>query len=151
MESEIKYFEGGIRRRDQTDPKAVVKLRDCDIPKTKTELQSFFVSANYYYVFLPCHAKLVAPLHPIAGTGPSFLWARVERQQASNSIKVALTEATALALRDTEGEVVLNTDASGVAFSGILYQWQGPPESLKLRPIVFESKKLTPTQAKYGL
>ena len=59
-------------------------------------------------------------------------------------------EATALAQPDTEGEFVLDTDASGVAISGILHQWQGPPESRKLRPIVFGSKKLTSTQAKYG-
>ena len=63
---------------------------------------------------------------------------------------MALMEATALAQPDTEGEFVLDTDASGVAISGILHQWQGPPESRKLRPIVFGSKKLTSTQAKYG-
>ena len=59
-------------------------------------------------------------------------------------------EATALTQPDTEGEFVLDTDASGVAISGILHQWPGPPESRNLRPIVFGSKKLTSTQAKYG-
>ena len=82
-------------------------------------------------------------------TGSPFLWGE-EQQRAFNSIKVALMEATALAQPDTEGEFVLDTDASGVAISGILHQWQGPPESRKLRPIVYGSKKLTSTQAKYG-
>ena len=41
-------------------------------------------------------------------------------------------------------------DASAVAISGILHQWQGPPEKRCLRPIVYGSKKLTATQAKYG-
>ena len=49
----------------------------------------------------------------------------------------------ALAQPDTEGEFVLDTDATGVAISGILHQWQGLPENRKLRPIVFGSKKLT--------
>ena len=33
-------------------------------------------------------------------------------------------EATALEQPGTEGEFVLDTDASGVAISGILHQWQ---------------------------
>ena len=33
---------------------------------------------------------------------------------------------------------------------GILHQWQGPPGQRRLRPIVYGSKKLTTTQAKYG-
>ena len=104
--------------------------------------------ANYYRDFIPWHAKLVAPLHAMTGTGSPFLWEE-EQQQDFNSIKVALSEATALAQPDTEGEFVLDTDASGVAISGIFHQWQGP-ESRKLLPNVFRSKKLSPTQAKYG-
>ena len=46
--------------------------------------------------------------------------------------------------------MVLDTDASDVAISGILHQWQEPPESRKLQPVVFRSKKLTPTHSKYG-
>ena len=150
MKSEIKYL-GRVVSADgiKPDPKAVAKLKDWDIPRTKTELQSFLGFANYYRDFIPWHAKLVAPLHAMTGAGSSFLWGE-EQQRAFNSIKVALMEATALAQPDTEGEFVLDTDASGVAISGILHQWQGPPESRKLRPIVFGSKKLTSTQAKYG-
>ena len=150
MKSEIKYL-GRVVSADgiKPDPKAVTKLKEWDIPRTKTELQSFLGFANYYRDFIPWHAKLVAPLQAITGGASSFLWGE-EQQRAFNSIKVALMEATALAQPDTEGEFVLDTDASGVAISGILHQWQGPPESRKLRPIVFGSKKLTATQAKYG-
>ena len=45
---------------------------------------------------------------------------------------------------------MLDTDASAVAISGILHQWQGPPGERRLKPIVYGSKKLTTTQAKYG-
>ena len=41
--------------------------------------------------------------------------------------KKGLIEATALEQPDFEGAFVLDTDASAVAMSGILYQWQGPP------------------------
>ena len=57
-------------------------------------------------------------------------------------------EATALEQPNNEGEFVLVTDASVVAISGILHQWQGPPESRTLRPIVVGIKKQTSTQAK---
>ena len=45
---------------------------------------------------------------------------------------------------------MLDTDASAVAISGILHQWQGPPGERRLRPILYGSKKLTATKAKYG-
>ena len=70
--------------------------------------------------------------------------------KAFNEIKKALIEATALAQPDSEGKFVLDTDASAVAISGILHQWQGPPGERRLRPIVYGSKKLTTTQAKLG-
>ena len=73
-----------------------------------------------------------------------------EQQLAFNGIKVAMIEATALAQPDSEGEFVLSSDASGGAISEILHQWQRLPDNRKLRSIVFGSKKLTPTQAKYG-
>ena len=66
------------------------------------------------------------PLHAITGLGATFAWGD-EEQRAFNAIKLALIVATALAQPDSEGEFVLDTDASAVAISGILHQWQGPP------------------------
>ena len=143
MKSEIKYLgrvvsAGGVK----PDPKAVAKLRDWEIPRNKTEMQSFLGFANYYREFNPWHAKLVAPLHAVTGLNVTFTWGP-EQQKAFNEIKKALIEATALAQPDSEGEFV-------VAISGILHQWQAPPGERRLRPIVYSSKKLTTTQAKYG-
>ena len=45
---------------------------------------------------------------------------------------------------------MLNTDASAVAISGILHQWQSLPCKNRLRPVVYSSKKLSASQAKYG-
>ena len=66
------------------------------------------------------------PLHAITGLGATFAWGD-EQQHAFNAIKLALIEATALAQLDSEGEFVLDTDASAVTISGFLPQWQGPP------------------------
>ena len=150
MKSEIKYLGRVVSAEGvKPDPKAVAKLRDWDIPRNKTEMQSFLGFANYYREFIPWHAKLVAPLHAVTGVNATFTWG-TEQQLAFNEIKKALMDATALAQPDSEGEFVLDTDASAVAISGILHQWQGPPGERRLRPIVYGSKKLTATQAKYG-
>ena len=81
----------------------------------------------------------MAPLHAITGIKATFAWG-TEQQLASNEIKKALVDATALAQPDSEGEFVLDIDASAIAISG----------ERRLRPIVYGSKKLTATQAKYG-
>ena len=150
MKSEIKCLGRVVSAEGiKPDPKAVAKLRDWEVPRNKAEMQSFLGFANYYREFFPWHAKLVAPLHAITGLGATFAWWD-EQQQAFNAVKLALIEATALAQPDSEGEFVLDTDASAVAISGILHQWQGPPGERRLRPIVYGSKKLNATQAKYG-
>ena len=86
MKSEIKYL-GRVVSADgiQPDPKAVTKLRGWDIPRTKTELQSFLGFANYYRDFIPWHAKLVAPLHAMTGTGSSFLWGEEQQRRQHQS------------------------------------------------------------------
>ena len=150
MKPEIKYLGRVVSAEGvKPDPKAVAKLRDWDIPHNKTEMQSFLGFANYYREFIPWHAKLVAPLHAVTGLNSTFAWGPGQ-QKAFNEIKTALIEATALAQPDSEGEFVLDTDASAVAISGFLHQWQGAPGERRLRPIIYGSKKLTTTQAKYG-
>ena len=137
--SEIKYLGHVVSAEGvRPDPKAVAKLRDWEIPRNKTEVQSFLGFANYYREFIPWHAKLVAPLHAITGTRATFAWGS-EQQLAFNEVKKALIDATALAQPDSEGEFGLDIDASAVAISWILHQWQGPPGERRLRPIVYGS------------
>ena len=126
MKSEIKYLGRVVSAEGiKPDPKAVSKLRDWEIPRNKTEMQSFLGFANYYREFIHWHAKLVARLHAITGIKATFAWG-TEQQLAFNEIKKALIDATALAQPDSEGDFMLDTDASAVAISGILHQWQGP-------------------------
>ena len=75
-----------VPRRNKPDPKAVAKLRDWEIPRNKTEMESFLGFANYYHEFIPWHAKLVAPLHAITGLKATFAWGS-EQQLAFNEIK----------------------------------------------------------------
>ena len=75
MKSEIKYLGRVVSAEGvKPDPKAVAKLRDWEIPRNKTEMQSFLGFANYYREFSPWHAKLVAPLHAVTGLNVTFTW-----------------------------------------------------------------------------
>ena len=56
------------------DPKAVSILRDCEVPRNRTELQSLLGFANNYREFIPWLAKLVTPLHALTGLGQTFAW-----------------------------------------------------------------------------
>ena len=100
MKSEIKYSGRVVSAEGvKPDAKAVAKVRDWEIPRTKTEMQSFLEFANYYREFVPWHAKLVAPLHAVAGLNVTFAWGP-EQQKVFNEIKKARIEATALAQPD---------------------------------------------------
>ena len=97
MKSEIMYLGRVVSAEGvKPDPKAVAKLCDWGISRNKTEKQSFWGFANYYREFIPRHAKLVAPLHAVAGLNVTFAWGP-EQHKAFNEIKKTLIEATALA------------------------------------------------------
>ena len=75
MNSEIKYLGRVVSAEGiKLDPKAVSKLRDWEVPRKKTELQSYLGFANYNSEFIPWHPKLVAPLHAITVLGATFAW-----------------------------------------------------------------------------
>ena len=143
MKSEIKYL-GRVVSAEGIKPDliAVTKLHDLEVSRNKTELLSFSGFANCYCELFPWYAKLVAPLHAITGLGAAFGWGL-----SSNRLS---TLSPALAKPVSEGEIVLDTDASAVAISGKLHQWQGPPGKRRVRPIVYCSKTLNVTQAEYG-
>ena len=59
MKSEIKYLGRVVSAEGiKPDPKPISKLRDWEIPRNKTEMQSFLGFAKYYREFIPWHAKL---------------------------------------------------------------------------------------------
>ena len=78
-----------------------------------------------------------------------FCWEE-RHQEAFDSVKQALYDATTLAAPNEQGRFVLDTDASTVAIAGILHQEQEYNGKTILRPIVYGRKSLTKTQLNYG-
>ena len=65
-------------------------------------------------------------------------------------MKTALTSRPVLALPDEHGDFVVDTDASAVAISGILHQWQMIDSKKKLCVISYGSRGLRAAERNYG-
>ena len=150
MRTETKYLGRVVSAEGiKPDPAAVSKIQEWMPPRNKEELQSFLGFANYYRDFIPFHAAKVQPMQELLRKNQHFYW-KEKHQEAFDSLKQALADATALAAPNEEGRFVLDTDASAVAIAGILHQEQQYNGKTILRPIVNGSKSLTRTQMNYG-
>ena len=150
MRTETKYLGRVVSAEGiKPDPAAVSKIQEWMPPRNKEELQSFLGFANYYRDFIPFHAAKVQPMQELLRKNQHFYW-KEKHQEAFDSVKQALADATALAAPNEEGRFVLDTDASAVAIAGILHQEQEYNGKTILRPIVYGSKSLTRTQMNYG-
>ena len=150
MRTETKYLGRVVSAEGiKPDPAAVSKIQEWMPPRNREELQSFLGFANYYRDFIPFHAAKVQPMQELLRKNQHFYW-KEKHQEAFDSVKQALADATALAAPNEEGRFVLDTDASAVAIAGILHQEQQYNGKTILRPIVYGSKSLTRTQMSYG-
>ena len=150
MRTETKYLGRVVSAEGiKPDPAPVSKIKEWMPPRNKEELQSFLGFANYYRDFIPFHAAKVQPMQELLRKNQHFYW-KEKHQEAFDSVKQALADATALAAPNEEGRFVLDTDASAVAIAGILHQEQQHNGKTILRPIVYGSKSLTRTQMNYG-
>ena len=150
METHVKFLgrvvsEEGI----QPDIADVEKIRNWETPDSKTKLESFIGFANYYREFIKNFADIVSPLNKYKGKNQEFGWDD-DAQEAFDKLKLALTTAPVLALPDEEGHFVLDTDASRVAISGILHQWQTINGKDKLVVINYASRGLKGSERKYS-
>ena len=115
-------------------------------PTTVKATQEFLGMINYYRRFIPRMADLTTPLSEILKNKPKKLTWGPDQQQAFDSIKTALSEATTLTYLDSKAPLRLTTDASKVACGAVLEQVvNGSPE-----PIAFFSRKLTDTERRYS-
>ena len=75
MKSEITFLGRVVSAEGvKPNPKAVAKLRGWQIPRNKTEMQSFMGFANFYREFIPWHGMLVSPLHSMKVDNQALSW-----------------------------------------------------------------------------
>ena len=132
------------------DPEAVEAVPTWKASKTDTQLMSFLGFANYYREFIKGYADKIYPMQQLKrNKGKKFNWTD-EAHVSFENIKRELCEAPVLGMPTEKGMIVLNTDASVVAISGILHQEQEWNRRTVFRPLAYGSKVLSETGMKYG-
>jgi hypothetical protein len=150
MEREIKFLGRLINEEGiQPDKENIDKVRRWGTPTSTKEVESFIGLANYYREYVQDFASIAAPLNRLKKKGVPFEWSD-EADQAFQKLLETLTAAPILALPNDDGPFVLDTDASVVAISGVLQQYQKWGDGWKLRVIAYGSRSLRTAEVNYG-
>ena len=125
LRDSIKYLGRLVNKHGvRPDPEAVEAVLTWKAPKTDTQQMSFLGFANFYREFVKGYADKIYPMQQLLrNKGKKFTWTD-EAQVSFENIKRELCEAPVLGMPTEKGMFVLDTDASVVAISGILYQEQ---------------------------
>lgn len=131
------HFKDGVRR---PDPKRYSALLEFPLPNDARQLQRFIGMCTFFSNFVPNYADLISPLYAkLKSFSPwkeeeLFCFDELKRSIFSSSLHVPGPDET----------LVLYTDASDIAISGILVTGKG-------QPVQFCSRKLTAAEAKYDI
>jgi transposase InsO family protein len=131
------------------DPIRQQTINTWEPPLDKVQLQSFIQIVQYYREFIPNHVTLITPLKLLQRKHVTYNWDQ-QAQRTFDSLKQILTSEPILREPRPEGKYVLDTDASAVAISGILQQWQTTPYGWKLCVISYGSRALREEERNYG-
>lgn len=117
-------------------------IRDWKRPNTVRDVRQFNGLANFYGKFVPHYSDIMKPLYALTVKGVPFDWTD-QCQSAFNIIKQAMQNDIFLEGFDWNKDVILETDASDVAYAGIISQHD---DNGDLRPILMFSHTFTKEQ-----
>ena len=139
-------FLGHVVNKDGigTDPSKIEAVTSWPCPKSVKEVRSFLGLCSYYRKFVKGFATIAKPLHELTHKDQSFIWT-VDCQKAFDTLKSTLTSSPILAYPSSEGDLILDTDASGVGIGAVLSQIQGDSE----RVIAYYSRTLNQPERQY--
>ena len=148
-QKEMEYLGLKIsHNRIQVADEKKAALREYEAPTTYPSLQRFLGFANYLNSFIPHYASKAAVLTDLLTGGArkkKFIWTAA-CQTAFDQIKAELQAATGLGIPDKRGDLVLETDASGLGVGACLYQLIDE----RLTPLWYLSKKLNRAEQNYS-
>ena len=128
------------------DPKKIKAVQEMQEPTNLTELRRFLGMAYQLSKFVPDMADKSKPLRDLLCTKNAWIL-EASQQQAFDNVKNVLSSAPALALYDPQLETLVSADASSYGLGAIMVQRQSDGS---LRPVVYASRSLTPTEQRYA-
>jgi hypothetical protein len=155
LQEEVEYL-GHVITKDgiKASYSKIEKIRKWPIPKNAEEVRSFLGLCGYYRRLIKNYSALVAPLEKLCleswtkskkkKVNTVFEWT-VNCNYAFENLKDALTSAPVLAFPTSQGEYVLDTDASHSSVGAVLSQLQDGTEHV----IAYASHKLTQAERNY--
>lgn len=143
--SKVNYL-GHIISSDgiQTDPEKLEAVQKWPTPKDKTEVRAFLGLCSYYRRFVKGFAEIAKPLHRLTEDKRQFSWDGT-CEDSFQKLKKHLCETPILGYPQTEGQFIVDTDASNTAIGGVLSQKQGEREVV----IAYFSKSLSKPERNY--
>jgi len=128
----------------EPDPEKISCITTWPEPKNLTELRSFLGLVSYYKNFVESFGETARPLYDLTKKGVQFEWGERHRRAFEN-LKARLCSAPVLATPTTEGDFVLDVDASMYGAGAILHQYQ---EGV-LRVIGYASRQFNSAERAY--
>ena len=130
---------------------AIQDILDLTEPRTLKQANKFLGGLAYYRKFVPHFAELAAPIHQITNLTKArrhlFRWT-TEHSTAFHALKQLLTTAPLFLRFPVDGfPLHLETDASGLATGGVLYQ----DVNGQRHNLFYHSKLLSPAEQKYSV
>jgi hypothetical protein len=121
-------------------------IKEWPTPKRVRDVQAFIGTTGFYRRFVPRYSHIAKPLTDLTRKGEKFHWGSKE-QAAFEKIKSEFVPGRILLHFDPKKQVVVYTDASKDAASGIICQ---KDDNGRLRPVFIWSKKFSPSERKYS-
>ena len=127
------------------DPAKVRTILDWPEPRKVKDIQSFLGFGNFYRRFIPNYSGMVAPLTRL--TRKAITWNfDTACKTAFSALKEAFAAAPVLANFLPGAPLIVETDASDYAVTGVLSQIT---EDDTAHPLAYYSRTLTPTELNY--
>ena len=145
FQSEVPFLGHIVNREGiSTDPAKTEAIKTWPEPKNVKEVRSFLGLCSYYRRFVKGFADIAKPLHQLTEKDRIFKW-DMDCQKAFDSLKGKLTSTPILAYPESEGELILDSDVSGIGMGAVLSQMQNGTEKV----IAYYSKAFTHPERQY--
>ena len=145
FQTEVQYLGHVVTPNGvKTQPEKVQTVKEWPTPQCVTEVRSFVGLVSYYRRFIPNMSKIAKPLYGLYDKSVEFLWT-VECELAFQKLKECLITAPVLAYPQSEGQYIIDCDASNYAMGGVLSQEQDGV----VRVIAYGSKTFSKAERNY--